>query len=200
MCHGDAGILLFDGSGNQVAAIGVHHGHAIRWDQWKDDAQLVDGWLLIDWLLDHGIDYPLSEDQIRERSLGEISGFLGSPLSRVDRAIYATADRAACVTVGVSQRYPGASFHFVFRADQQAALQGAVRAYGAFACGSPYRVLLIPFADLSSWLAMLQPRTVNGGGSYWPIHIREGLSGLALEGLHAVQAVDLTPFLLTKRA
>lgn len=198
LCHGDTGILLFDGADRQLAAIGVHHGHAIRWDHWKDDAQLVDGWQLIDWLINHGVPYPLSDEQIRERSLSRIAAYLGSSLERVGRAIYATPDRECFLTLGVSRRHPEATFHFAFRSDQQTVLQSAVRAYAAFACGSPYRVLLVPFSELASWLATLQPITMSGGDSYWPIRVSESPEGLLLQGLPVQDVVDLRCFLLTK--
>jgi hypothetical protein len=196
MCHGDTAILLFDGGGRQFAAIGVHHGHAIRWDQWKDDAQLVDGWQLVNWLNDHGVPYRLSDQETRERSLNRIPVYLGRSLERVGRALYATTDRETCLSLGVSGRQHEATFHFAFRSDQHSVLQTAVRGYAAFACGSPYRILLVPFSELASWLAALQPITVSGGDSYWPIHVTERPEGFLLQGL-SVQH-DLRRFLLPK--
>lgn len=198
MCYGDTGILLFDSAGRQLGVIGVHHGQTIRWDQWKDDAQLVDGWQLIDWLIDRGIPYPLSAQQIRERSLAQIARFLGSSLERVGRAIYATPDGGTSVSLGVCGSDPEASFLCAFRSDQQAVLQKAVRAYAAFACGSPYRVLLIPFPQLASWLSTLPSVAVSGGDSYWPIRLSERGERLLLQGLHVQQEVDLRSFLLPK--
>jgi tetratricopeptide (TPR) repeat protein len=42
-----------------VATIGLHHGHAIRWAEWKHDAHLWDGRGLNDWLIQNGIEATL---------------------------------------------------------------------------------------------------------------------------------------------
>lgn len=199
LCMLDTSILLFDGADRQLAAIGVHTCHrAIHWDHWKDDARLVDSWQLIDWRSSHGVPTFVSDDRIRERSLNRISDFLGASLERVARAIYSTADRGTSLTLAVSSRRPDASFHFAFRSDQQTVLQGAVRAYAAFACGSPHRVLLVPFSELASWLAILHPVTVSGGDSFWPIRVMESPGGLLLQGLPVRDQVDLRRFLLAE--
>ncbi|MHC4342754.1 MAG: hypothetical protein ACYSX0_21385, partial [Planctomycetota bacterium] len=61
MCHGDPTLELLYASGQRLAVIGVHHGHSIRWDAWRDDAVLVDGRSLLGWLADQGATYPLRE-------------------------------------------------------------------------------------------------------------------------------------------
>jgi hypothetical protein len=59
MCHGDTAVELLDGSSNRLATIGVHHGMSIRWNEWKDDAALVDGYSLLRFLAVVGVQYPL---------------------------------------------------------------------------------------------------------------------------------------------
>ena len=61
MCFGNAAIELLSADGGRVATIGLHHGRAVRWDGWKDDASLVDGVRLLQWLEAHGVAYPLGE-------------------------------------------------------------------------------------------------------------------------------------------
>ncbi|MDJ0523532.1 MAG: hypothetical protein QNJ90_15795 [Planctomycetota bacterium] len=61
MCHGDIGLQLRDAAGEALAVIGVHHGRSIRWEAWKDDAELVDGRSLVDWLARQGVEEPLAE-------------------------------------------------------------------------------------------------------------------------------------------
>jgi hypothetical protein len=58
MCHGDTAIELRDKLGGCLATIGVHHGMSIRWSAWKDDAALVDGYSLLEFLA-VVIQYPL---------------------------------------------------------------------------------------------------------------------------------------------
>lgn len=67
MCHGDTAVEFLDESDEHLAAIGVHHGKNIRWSAWKDDAALVDGFGLLSWLADHGIQYPLQNYLTSER-------------------------------------------------------------------------------------------------------------------------------------
>jgi hypothetical protein len=63
MCHGNPAIEFLDKSGTRLAVIGLHHGNSIRWNAWKDDAELVDGFRLLEWLAAHGVQYPLQEHQ-----------------------------------------------------------------------------------------------------------------------------------------
>ncbi|MGC4066369.1 MAG: hypothetical protein QM784_17405 [Polyangiaceae bacterium] len=61
MCHGDPTLVLSDRRGDRLAVLGVHHGIAIRWCAWKDDAELADGRQLLQWLLALGIAYPMEQ-------------------------------------------------------------------------------------------------------------------------------------------
>jgi tetratricopeptide (TPR) repeat protein len=59
-CLGGPTLELF--AGEQLAAtIGLQHGHAIRWSNWKHDARLREGKLLSAWLTDNGLDLDLLE-------------------------------------------------------------------------------------------------------------------------------------------
>jgi hypothetical protein len=58
MCHGDTAVELRDEFSECLATISVHHGMSIRWNAWKDDAALVDGYSLLEFLADV-IQYPL---------------------------------------------------------------------------------------------------------------------------------------------
>src|SRR5512145_714845 len=61
MCHGDPTLVLSGRSGDRLAVLGVHHGVAIRWCGWKDDAELADGQRLLQWLVAMGIAYPMEK-------------------------------------------------------------------------------------------------------------------------------------------
>lgn len=70
MCFGDPHLEFYGSASDQpLATIGVHHGHAIRWEAvWKDDARLANGFGLLRWLADHGAPSALrafQEDQRR---------------------------------------------------------------------------------------------------------------------------------------
>jgi hypothetical protein len=60
MCIGYPAIELYAGD-LLIATLGMHHGVAIRWNEWNDDAALIDGHRLISWFSEHGIDEPRKE-------------------------------------------------------------------------------------------------------------------------------------------
>ncbi len=61
MCLGQPTIELFDSSGARVGTLGMQHGHAVRWDVWQHDAQLLDGRAVTTWLAERGV----SQDHVR---------------------------------------------------------------------------------------------------------------------------------------
>jgi len=67
MCYGDTAFEFLDRSGKRIAVLGLHHGKTIRWNAWRDDAALVNGLALLQWLSSHGIQYPLQNYQAAEQ-------------------------------------------------------------------------------------------------------------------------------------
>lgn len=57
-CPGGPTFELYGGQ-ELIATIGLQHGHAIRWNRWKHDAQLSNGQALNDWLTKHGVEREL---------------------------------------------------------------------------------------------------------------------------------------------
>jgi hypothetical protein len=55
MCLGQPTIELLDKEGQRAGTLGMQHGHAVRWDYWKHDAQLLDGQAVVGWLAERGI-------------------------------------------------------------------------------------------------------------------------------------------------
>src|SRR5262249_22743379 len=53
-CLGGPTLELFSGQ-DLLATIGLQHGQAIRWKQWKHDAKLCNGQTLNDWLTRYGV-------------------------------------------------------------------------------------------------------------------------------------------------
>jgi hypothetical protein len=66
MCFGGPTLELLSANRSRLALLGIHHGHAIRWDQWRDDARLVDGRSLMEWLARHGVREPLRDFEEQE--------------------------------------------------------------------------------------------------------------------------------------
>jgi hypothetical protein len=60
MCHGGPSVELRTASDEVLAVIGLHHGHGLRWNVWKDDAVLNDGLALLEWLASRGVEAPLA--------------------------------------------------------------------------------------------------------------------------------------------
>lgn len=73
MCYGDPTIEFLDNSGKRTAVVGLHHGRTIRWNGWKDDAELADGHGLLEWLARNGVEYPLREylDSVQSKASAE---------------------------------------------------------------------------------------------------------------------------------
>ena len=55
MCLGQPTLELFDEAGQRIGTPGMQHGHAVRWDYWKHDAQLLDGSAIRSWLAERGV-------------------------------------------------------------------------------------------------------------------------------------------------
>ncbi len=66
MCFGDTAIEFYHEQ-ELIATLGLHHGHLIRWNAWKHDAQLRDGQALLNWLAEHGVTGPLVAYQAQQR-------------------------------------------------------------------------------------------------------------------------------------
>ena len=73
LCFGWPTIELFEGR-KLRAALGLHHGRTIRWNQWKGDAPLAHPVALLRWMADLGATGPLSKfEQDRARAEAEIA-------------------------------------------------------------------------------------------------------------------------------
>ena len=60
MCVGSYAVELYENL-ELKATIGLHHGKAIRYENWKGDADLMDGLGLLRWLSSMGYDEPLMD-------------------------------------------------------------------------------------------------------------------------------------------
>lgn len=61
MCCGGPTLEFLSSQSETLAAIGIHHGRSVRRAAWKDDAELLDGHRLLDWLAQRGVPGPLAE-------------------------------------------------------------------------------------------------------------------------------------------
>ncbi|MCE2750541.1 MAG: hypothetical protein LW720_01490 [Pirellula sp.] len=61
LCCGGPTLEFLSSQSESLAALGIHHGLSVRWAAWKDDAELLDGRRLLDWLAQRGVPSPLAE-------------------------------------------------------------------------------------------------------------------------------------------
>jgi len=75
MCLGDPTFEFYGEGSKRLAIISLHHGLTIRWDLWKDDAALVDGLRVLNWLAKRGVTYPLDEyeENLRQEEISELN-------------------------------------------------------------------------------------------------------------------------------
>jgi hypothetical protein len=61
MCFGNPHVAFLDEHEAVLAEVSLHHGVSMRWSVWRDDARLLDGRPLLDWLASRGVRAPLDE-------------------------------------------------------------------------------------------------------------------------------------------
>lgn len=66
MCLGGPTLEMLSADRSRLALLSIHHGLAIRWNRWKDDARLIDGRLLLEWLAKRGVVEPLHDFEAQE--------------------------------------------------------------------------------------------------------------------------------------
>ena len=69
LCYGDVAFELLSAVNRRLALLGLHHGILLRWHAWTEDAALVDGIALLEWLAGRGMTEPLErylDEQVEE--------------------------------------------------------------------------------------------------------------------------------------
>lgn len=66
MCFGRPTLEMLAADRSRLALLSIQHGHAIRWNHWADDASLIDGRLLLEWLAQRGVLEPLRDFKAQE--------------------------------------------------------------------------------------------------------------------------------------
>lgn len=66
MCSGGPTLEMLSADRSRLALLSIHHGTTIRWNRWKDDAELIESSLLLDWLAQRGVVGPLRDFQAQE--------------------------------------------------------------------------------------------------------------------------------------
>lgn len=123
----------------------------------------------------------------------------GLEFVRQSRSKYVQPDGEARAVCAVSKRYEPqgrAGYWFAFHPHQGEFLEGHERAFLVLGCGSPDRVLAIPYVRLRAWLDDLWTTERPDGRRYWHLRIREDGRKLLLEHKKGKERRDIGEFLL----
>lgn len=160
---------------------------------------------------------PLIEESVEKRKRGDdrpeprprpatfndacmerVERHLGKTFVKLGKVRRKTSDGSVAVICAVSRAYPneqGEGYWHVFKPRHEQFLNTAATAYVALGCGSPERVLLIPFSELAPWLEGLDT-TVTASGPYWHLRIYYQNGHLRLVRKRGYEAIDLDRYLL----
>lgn len=201
LCRGDLILALTDAHGSRLADISVHHGTHIRWARWRYDADLRDGDRLVDWLYERGVQVPLEEGWIRQRSVQHIQRYLGKSVERRDRGLFQSADKRVAFSLGCAE--PAAAvqpprYLFSVRGDQVAYLEQAEQAYCAFVCGWMDRIVMLPYERFTSLFARGDITLPADAAHSWTILISHTEGGLVLHSPGAREPLNVAEFLVPR--
>jgi hypothetical protein len=134
-----------------------------------------------------------------EACIVRIQKKLQIPLVRESRATFISPDRSTAVICSVSREYDRGGdvtgYWFAFHPHQKQALNPISDGFVAFGCGSPAKLLLIPFHDFSSWLDGMNI-TDRDGRMYWHVHITHENGRFTLAQKKGLAKLDLTPYVV----
>jgi hypothetical protein len=138
--------------------------------------------------------------QFNDACAQRVEKHLGRPLVKKGTVLWRTADSSVAVFCAVSRSYlksDGEGYWHIYKPQHSKFLESAASAFIALGCGSPETVLLIPHADLTSWLDGLNT-TVTENGPYWHLHIYNTGGHLILARKMGYDPINLDRYLLQK--
>ena len=127
-----------------------------------------------------------------------VQKYFGRPLVKEGKARWKTADGALAVMCAVSRAYPnaeGEGYWHIFKPHHGKFLEAAATAYVALGCGSPERVLLIPYNEFTPWVEGLGT-TVTEKGPYWHLQVYNTGGHMTLVRKRDYEPVELDRYLL----
>ncbi len=129
----------------------------------------------------------------------QVSDRLTVPLLKRTRATFSSPDDGTRVVCMASREYKqtdAKNYWFAFHPHQKTLLEQAHAGYAAFGCGSANQIILIPIAQLATWLDGLN-QTVKVDSMYWHIQIYESDGGrFVLARKKGLSRIDLSPYLI----
>jgi hypothetical protein len=122
---------------------------------------------------------------------------LNKRLLRQSRTTFTTSDRMIGVICLVSKQHVTGgqpNYWYGFHPYQAELLEKHDSPFVAFGCGTPDRVVLIPFSEFRQWLEGMH--TTNDGRFYWHVQIYEEDGRLVLHRKRGMKRIDVTKFLV----
>jgi hypothetical protein len=127
-----------------------------------------------------------------------VSERLDTRLVKQSRTLFASPDGELGVICLVSKEHDttaGRNFWYGFHRYQEEILEGFPTTYVAFGCGDPTTVVLIPYAQFSTWLAGMNS-TDRGGDFYRHVQIFIEGSRLVIRRRKGEEPIDVTRYRL----
>jgi len=128
--------------------------------------------------------------------IARIEKVLDATLIKQSRASFSSPDNSIKVLCSVSRFHEkGKRYWFAFHPHQDEFLSGTEKAFVAFGCGDPERLLLIPYVDFKPLLGNFN-KTERNDRFYWHVKIRETAKLYWLTGRAGIKDVDITKYLV----
>lgn len=131
-----------------------------------------------------------------DECIERISNYLDVSLIKEGRNRYTNPDKTIGVSCAVSKKYPKSNeveYWYAFHPSQQKYLSEKQVSYVCYGCGSPDKVLLLPFGFLEPLLKQMWT-TKNEARHYWHIHLFEVDSKWEIGLGSAGNRVDITEY------
>lgn len=124
---------------------------------------------------------------------------LGVELKKETRSLYASSDKVTAVRAVVSRPHPtgsGIFYWYAFHPYYREAIEEYKKAYIAFGCGGPEKILLFDLKEFIAWLPKMN-KTEKEDRMYWHVHLVEGEAGrMSLKLKGSQQMLDVTHHIL----
>lgn len=119
-------------------------------------------------------------------------------LVRQSRSMYVSPDQSIGIVCAVSKQHTqrGGMFWFAFHPHQDSFLTNIKHGYLVLGCGSPERILAIPYQKLKPLLGDLWTTERDNGARYWHIRLCQQDDKLLLDRKKGKGRVDVTSYLL----
>lgn len=114
-----------------------------------------------------------SKDKFNEECALRISKIIGRSLIKQSKVLYSTSDKTFAIICAVSKEYDSEkspNYWYAFYPHQRNKLESYKESFIAFGCGSPDRIIKIPYKEFSKFLDGMH-QTHRNGTSYWHVSI-----------------------------